>query len=121
MDDTHVAAAIEAMIEHLELACPGYEVEVLLEPGETAGAVVLEALVIHRETEMVARFRESGSDIDGVIARLTRAVNDGVPPGSTEPVPPAASAVVGIEPDPPQLLGTEEDALDPKPVVKDER
>lgn len=121
MDDTRVAAAIEAMIEQLELAHPDYEVEVLLDPGETAGVVNLEALVIHRETEMAARFWESGSDIDGVVARLSRAVHGGLPEraGAT---PPAADAGARTDQqsDPPQLTGSEEDALDPSPVVEDE-
>ncbi len=121
MDNTRIAEAIEWMIQHLEDTHPAYEIQVLLEPEQAVGAIALEAQVIHRETAMVMRFRESGDDIDGVIVRLTRAVNDGLPPGSTEPVPPAAIAVVGVEPDPLRFQGTEEDALDPKPVVKDER
>jgi len=120
MDNARVTEAIEWMIERLEDTHPAYEIQVLLEPDQAVGVIALEAQVIHRESGMVARFRDSGSDIDGVIARLTRAVNEGLPPGSTEPVPPAAIAVVGVEPDPPQLLGTEEDTLDPKPVVKDD-
>ena len=117
MDDTRIAEAIETMIEHLEDTHQGYEIQVLLEPAQAVGAVALEAQAIHRETDMVARFRESGSDMDGVIARLTRAVNDGLPVGSAEQVLPAAE----LKSTPPQLVGTEEDALDPAPVVEDER
>lgn len=117
MDDTRIAEAIERMIEHLEDTHPGYEIQVLLEPAQAVGAFALEAQAIHRETAMVARFRESGSDMDGVIARLTRAVNDGLPAGSAEQVLP----IVEPEAPPPQLVGTEEDALDPAPVVEDGR
>lgn len=118
MDNARLAEVIESMIEQLEDSHPAYEVQILLEPDQAVETIALEAQVIHRETAMVMRFRESGGDVDAVIARLARAVNDGLPPGSTEPVSsPADPAAVGSETDPPQLIGTEEDALDPKPVV----
>ncbi len=119
MDNARIAEAIEWMIEHLEDTHPAYEIQALLEPDQVEGAIGLEAQVIHRETGMVARFRDSGSDIDGVIARLSHAVQGGLAE-SAKAAPPPVNVVDGteVQPDVPQLTGTEEDALDPPPIVQ---
>ncbi|MEJ7902344.1 MAG: hypothetical protein WKF63_10885 [Thermomicrobiales bacterium] len=79
MDDTQLATAIEAMIEELEQSHPAYEVQVLVEPGESAGILQLEVQVIHRETQTVARIRDAGDDPGAVLSRVTKAVHDGLP------------------------------------------
>ncbi len=94
MDDSRLALAIEAMIEELEVAHPDYEVQVLVEPAESAGILQLEVQVIHRETQTVARFRDAGDDAGAVLSRVTKAVHDSLPGGANPadtPPPPIES------------------------------
>lgn len=74
MDEAELAAAIEALIEGVEVAHPDYELQVLVEAVESSAAVRMEAMVIERQTELVTRFVEEGADPAIVFAQVSQAV-----------------------------------------------
>jgi hypothetical protein len=74
MDEAAVVEAIKSVIEVLEDTYPAYEVQILVEPGEDAGAYQFDIMAIHRASQLVTRVQEAGDDAGEVLAQATRAM-----------------------------------------------